>query len=45
MKKWVFCNEPLVKGYYDIKPYCPKCGSKSGLVNILGLCATKIYKK
>ena len=43
-KKWKFCNSKL-------QPYphpwsdsykCPCCGSKSGLVNALGGCSTKV---
>ena len=45
-KKWRFCNTELKseKGYYS-DYYCPKCGSESGLVNIIGLCATKVEIK
>jgi hypothetical protein len=43
--KFKFCNTKLVEeeGYgQDYR--CPKCGSTSGLVNLIGLCATKVYK-
>jgi len=42
---WKFCNTELIleKGYFQ-EYRCPKCGSTSGLVNVIGLCATKVYK-
>ncbi len=42
---WKFCNTELIpeKGYCQ-ECTCPKCGSTSGLVNIIGLCSTKVYK-
>lgn len=40
---WKFCNTKLKsKTGYCSDYYCPKCGSESGLVNVIGLCATKI---
>jgi hypothetical protein len=42
--EWVFCNTKL-EAYpnpWSREYKCPKCGNN--LVNILGTCATKVYK-
>ena len=42
---WEFCNTELKsKTEYCSGYYCPKCGSESGMVNIIGLCATKVSR-
>ena len=42
---WKFCNTELKsKTGYCSDYYCPKCGSESGLVNVIGLCATKVNR-
>lgn len=47
-KDWHFCNaklEPYPHPWSHGKYKCPRCGSTSGMVNILGGCNTKIFIK
>ena len=43
MEDWKFCNGELeeLDGYCS-DYVCPKCGSTSGLVNVIGKCAMRI---
>lgn len=44
-RKWKFCNakfQPFPNPWSD-SYICPVCGNKSGLVNALGGCSTKVF--